>query len=229
MKDTDVTFMSDLGPVTAAHNEAQAAVMGAMLSEIQCWRALADAGHMDTPSTATSPIKTSGNKRKRSEETSDEVCTYTPASNHPASNTLPQVDRLKRLLEEERAKSKSLTSSLESATNKNAELAKTLEKREKEGRGGGDVRCEQRENAAKEREGEAARLAEKYRVKRRNLGHVLEARQEIMHLCSTNPTLKKALTGVMTKWKDDHNVGALSPDTVLFSRAPSASVCIGLL
>eukprot|EP01061_Rhynchopus_euleeides_P014247 TRINITY_DN24700_c0_g1_i1.p1 TRINITY_DN24700_c0_g1~~TRINITY_DN24700_c0_g1_i1.p1 ORF type:complete len:276 (+),score=117.43 TRINITY_DN24700_c0_g1_i1:124-828(+) len=195
-----------------------------MLSEIQCWRALADKRMLpaapptqeDLPAPAPAQELPSSKKRKRDDAEED------------------QTDALRQQLEESRAACAEAQSSLREVEAKRvalqeevAALKKDVASRTAAGRKAQSavddmkVQCELREQAAKKREHDAQRLGEKYRTKRRNLGQVLDARQEIKKLCGKHPELMASLSGLLTKWKSEHV--PLSPETVLYTGASRAS------
>eukprot|EP01063_Lacrimia_lanifica_P006815 TRINITY_DN14288_c0_g1_i2.p2 TRINITY_DN14288_c0_g1~~TRINITY_DN14288_c0_g1_i2.p2 ORF type:complete len:276 (+),score=132.74 TRINITY_DN14288_c0_g1_i2:48-875(+) len=202
--------MGDLEKAQGMCGEAQAAMMEAVYCELQTWKALAAYG-------ADAAAGRKRSREEREEEAGGEL--------EAAKAQVRALEAANRALKAKVAETGADLAAQEAAAAKAVKKAAAAEadlaaQEEAAAKAAKRVQAlEERPNAEKlaaalkkceAREKEALRLAEKYRSKRRCLGYVLEARQEITSLCSAHPEVKQKLAKVMARWKNEYT--NVSPD-----------------
>eukprot|EP00754_Rhynchopus_humris_P047071 Rhum_TRINITY_DN6590_c0_g2::Rhum_TRINITY_DN6590_c0_g2_i1::g.20492::m.20492 len=204
----------------SSHAEAQGAVMSAMLSEIECWRSLAAAGCLS--SAPPEPKRLSVGSKRRASESIDR---------RDKEKDAKEIARLRDLLVAQEKATQTAEQQLQEAARREEALTQTLKaeraKRASQSQLMGFAAAEEGEARAAAREEEAARLAEKYRVKRRALSQVLDARQEITKLAASHPEVAQRLRPLLQRWRSEYQNLSPADTTVRGTSVRARSVRAG--
>ncbi|KAJ9471560.1 hypothetical protein DIPPA_28408 [Diplonema papillatum] len=233
-----VDLMSTVPNDMLAHVQAQAGVMSAMLSEIECWRTYHEAGLTQPP--GREPAK----KRKTAQLTPEEKLAKQEKENEKLKATLKEVRDAKKEIQRELDAKKREVKKLEkrvasleegeqadrasddkkdaglaeregqlAAQEERLRLAEAEVKKRASDVAAKEADVQTRESAARDCEQEALRAAEKYKAKRRGLQQAQELQREIQHICKQNPQIRQQLSETLVRWTSERR--NVSPDTAL--------------